>query len=43
MLHEDQQAAPALHFAPLPKDVVTRAEQALTEITYEGQSLLAQK
>jgi len=43
ILHEGQQMAPALHFAPLPKEVVARAEQALTEITYEGQPLLAKK
>jgi hypothetical protein len=31
----------ALHYAPSPKEVVSRGEQALTEITYEGQYLLA--
>ena len=43
MMHEGQQAAPVLHFVPLPKEVVAREEQALTEITYEGQPLLAKK
>src|SRR5262245_22052074 len=43
MLHEGQQEAPALHYAPLPKEVVTREEEALAAITYEGQSLLAKK
>ena len=43
MMHEGQQAASVLHFAPLPKEVVAREEQALTEITYEGQPLLAKK
>jgi phosphate transport system substrate-binding protein len=43
MMHEGQKEAPALHYAPLPKEVVIRGEQTLTEITYEGQPLLTKK
>lgn len=43
MMHEGQKEAPALHHAPLPKEVVVRGEQTLTEITYEGQPLLTKK
>src|SRR5262245_8587522 len=43
MLHEGQKEVPALHYAPLPKDVVTREEEALAAITYEGQPLLAKQ
>ena len=43
MLHEGQQAAPAWHYAQLPREVVTGGEQTLTEITYEGQPLFAKQ
>jgi phosphate transport system substrate-binding protein len=43
MLHEGQQGAPALHYAPLPKEVVAREEAALAAITYDGQPLWANK
>src|SRR5262249_28947905 len=43
MMHEGQKEAPALHYAPLPKEVVTRGEQALAELNYQGQPLLTKK
>ena len=43
MMHDGQKEAPALHFAPLPEEVVTREEQALTMMTYDGQPLFAKK
>lgn len=43
MLHDGQKEAPTLHYAPLPKEIVAREEEALIEITYDGQPLLAKK
>ena len=43
MMHEGQKEAPALHYAPLPKELVAREEEALAAITYEGQPLLAKQ
>jgi phosphate transport system substrate-binding protein len=43
MMHEGQKEAPALHYVPLPKEVVLRGEQGLTEVTYAGQPLLIKK
>lgn len=35
-LHEGQAHAPALHYAPLPAEIVTRAEQAIRGLRAEG-------
>jgi len=43
MMHEGQKDAPALHYATLPKEVVTMEEDALKQVTHEGQPLLAKK
>jgi phosphate transport system substrate-binding protein len=43
MMHDGQKEAPALHYVPLPKEVVTRGEQALAEVNCQGQPLLTKK
>jgi phosphate transport system substrate-binding protein len=43
MMHEGQKEAAALHYAPLPQEVVAREEDAISEITYEGQPLFAKR
>src|SRR5262245_7265795 len=43
MMHEGQKDAPTLHYATLPKEVVTMEEDTLQQVTHEGQPLLAKK
>lgn len=40
MIHEGQQYAKPLHYAPLPDNVVKKAEKNLRKVTYNGEPLL---
>lgn len=39
-IHDGQQYAPALHYAPLPDSLVKRLEATLREVTHQGKPLL---
>jgi phosphate transport system substrate-binding protein len=43
ILHEGQQHASSLHYAPLSKEAVKKAENLLRTITFDGKSLLDPK
>jgi len=43
ILHEGQQHASSLHYAPLSKEAVKKAENLLRSITFDGKSLLGSK
>jgi phosphate transport system substrate-binding protein len=40
MIHDAQQYAEPLHYAPLPDEAVTKAENILKTVTYNGKALL---
>jgi phosphate transport system substrate-binding protein len=40
-IHDGQQKAPEMNYAPLPPDIVLRAEEEIKSITYKGKTLYA--
>lgn len=43
MIHDGQKYSKKLHYAPLPKEAVTKAEALLNQITYKNQKIEFQK